>query len=570
MDTGTLNWLWARRIVAAARAGGVRHAVMSPGSRSSPLALAFARHPELETHVVLDERSAAFFALGLASRSRRPVAVVATSGSAPAHWHPAVLEADAAGVPLVLFSADRPPELQHCGANQTTEQPRLFGPAVRAAFDLGAPGPTGLEAVGQRTAMAVDRALWPRCGPVHVNVPFREPLLPNADALDAQGVQPKVPSPVMRSSPAVVLPPDRVAALAGRLGGRRGLIVCGPAAHDGGLARAVAELAGRLECPVLADPLSGLRFGTHDRTYVLGHYDAFLRGPAWAGDAGPEWVLRLGRMPVSRALSDYLAMHPEAEHWLVTEAGDWPDPLHRAHRVIHASPAWLCRELAAVVEAPVPKAWTSAFLGHEARVSEWLEEHAAELPLEWQVLRALPGPLHEGTWVFCANSLVIRDVDAVLAGGGRALHLTGQRGLSGIDGNLSSAAGVAQAGRQGVVALVGDLATFHDLTGLGLVADRDVTVVVFNNRGGGIFDLLPQAALPEHERLWRTPQPWSLKRAAHLFGLPYRRVEDAEDFGRTLLVARRKRKAAMIEVRVDAVHSAQARRACWKWAEAMQ
>jgi 2-succinyl-5-enolpyruvyl-6-hydroxy-3-cyclohexene-1-carboxylate synthase len=281
-------------------------------------------------------------------------------------------------------------------------------------------------------------------------------------------------------------------------------------------------------------------------------------------------VLRIGAMPVSRPLNEYLAMHPEAEHWLVTEAGDWPDPVHRTRRVIHASPAALCRALAAAVETPVPTAWTSTFLAQEARVSDWLEERAAELPLEWRVLRALPAPLRDGTWIFCANSLVIRDVDAVLAGGGQRLRLTGQRGVSGIDGHLSTAGGLAAAGGAGVVALVGDLATFHDLTGLGLLAQRDVTVVVFNNGGGGIFDLLPQAELPEFERLWRTPRPWSLRRAAHLFGLPYRRVEDAEDFGRTLLAARRKPGPAMIEVRVDPARGVEARKACWKWAEGLQ
>lgn len=572
MDTGTLNWIWARRVVAAACAGGVRHAVISPGARSSPLALACGRAEGLSAHVVLDERSAAFFALGLALQTRAPVLIVATSGSAPAHWHPAVVEAAAAQVPLVLLSADRPPELHDCGANQTTEQRGLFGAHVRADVDLGAPHPAGLEAVALRVAAAVDRALWPQPGPVHVNAPFREPLLPEAEALEAVPAPGGgLPRPVMRSAPRIVLPRDRVQAMARRLSGRPGLIVCGPRPGTrGGLAEAVAELAERLACPVLADPLSGLRFGAHDRTYVIGGYDAFLRSRAWAGSARPEWVLRIGALPVSRVLAEYLAMHPEAEHWLVVESGDWPDPGHRARRVVHANPAWLCRALAGAVEKPVPKAWAARFLEQEVRVSEWLEEHEADLPMEWRALAALTVVVEDGTTVFCGNSLVVRDVDSFLNGGSRVLHFVGQRGVGGIDGHLSVAAGLAAGGASGVVALVGDLAAFHDLTGLGLLRERDVTVVVFANGGGGIFDLLPQAGLPEHERLWRTPQPWSLKRAARLFGLPFRRVEEADDFAKALLAARRVTGPAMIEVRVDLMHSLEARRSFWRWAEALQ
>ena len=569
-ETGRLNWLWARHLIAAARAGGVQDAVLSPGSRSSPLALACERHPRLTTHVIVDERSAAFFALGLARRSGRPVLVVATSGSAPAHWHPAVVEAEAAGIPLLLMSADRPPELHHCGANQTTEQYGILAPHVRASLDLGAPAPEALEGAAFRVALAVDRTLWPQPGPVHLNVPFREPLLPPpAELGESASTERAHVRPAMRSRPQIVIPRDRIEAMAARLQGRRGLIVCGPMPPDERFAAAVSALAARLECPVLADPLSGLRYGGHDRTFVLGHYDLFLRGRRWAHAARPEWVLRFGAAPVSVALARYLRMHREAEHWLVVEAGDWPDPEHCAGQVVHASPAWLCEALAASVRDPVAKAWTSGFLAQECRVAEWLEEHAGALPLEWEVLRRLPALLDD-TSVYCGNALVVRDVDAVLGGGGSRLQLFGQRGVSGIDGNLSLAAGLSAAGEEGVVALVGDLAVLHDLTGLGLLGGRAVATVVFSNGGGGIFGLLPQAELPEYERLWRTPQPWSLEQAAQLFRIPYHRVASGDEAAKAILAWRSAGGPVLIDVQIDAERSLAARRSCWRWAEAAE
>ncbi|TSA42012.1 MAG: 2-succinyl-5-enolpyruvyl-6-hydroxy-3-cyclohexene-1-carboxylic-acid synthase, partial [Betaproteobacteria bacterium] len=274
IDLAHTNLHWALTLIDGLAAAGVAHAVISPGSRSTPLALACELHPRIETHVVLDERSAAFFALGLAKAGNAPAAVIGTSGSAPANWLPAVIEANYGAVPLILLSADRPPELRECGANQTVDQVKLFGGHVRFAFDLGVAeqSPEALRHVAMRARQAVDQSRWPLPGPVHLNVPLREPLVPSGKMdFDFSGCAAGV------AYPTLIPPAAALAQLAEELSGAPGLIVCGAMAASPGFAAAVAELAGRLGCPVLADPLSGLRFGEHDRCRILTRYDAFLR-----------------------------------------------------------------------------------------------------------------------------------------------------------------------------------------------------------------------------------------------------------------------------------------------------
>ena len=313
-NTARDNVLWAWTLIDALAAGGVAHAVISPGSRSTPLALACLRHPGVETSIQVDERSAAFFALGLAKARHQPVVLVCTSGSAPAHWYPAVIEADMGGTPLILLSADRPPELRGCGANQATDQNHLFGSHVRAFHELPCAdgGADMLRWLRALAARVVDQSRWPLPGPVDVNVPLREPLLPDGPwpALQAAPVA-AVSYPVMN------LPPEAAQSLAGELAGGRGLMVCGASVFDAEFPAALADLADKLACPVLADPLANLRFGAHRNGPVLSRYDAFLRGADAAEALHPDWVLRFGAMPVSKPLQRFLDGLTEVPQLLV-------------------------------------------------------------------------------------------------------------------------------------------------------------------------------------------------------------------------------------------------------------
>jgi 2-succinyl-5-enolpyruvyl-6-hydroxy-3-cyclohexene-1-carboxylate synthase len=505
IDTGTLNFLWSQAMVAGFAAAGVTHAVISPGSRSTPLALAILRQPGLDCTVAVDERSAAFFALGIAKASRRPVVLLATSGTAPANWLPAVVEASLAGVPMLLVSADRPPELHGCGANQTVEQAAMFAPYVRASHAPGAPvagfDPPWLHRLAAR---AVEQANWPHPGPVHVNQPFREPLVPAGDTPPGASLP-----PIALDRPRLLPDDDAIRDLAGQLSGRRGVIVCGEQPFAAGIADAVAALAARLDSPILAEPLSNLRFGAHDRSRLLVRYNLWLGDRPAACEDCPDWVLRFGAWPVTRNLQDYLAA--AGEQIVVDPWPRWSDPAHQVTRMLRADPKALCQALLAQQLAPAPPDW-------RARLA--VRERGAQDATTAHFIACLIDVLPDGHAVFVGNSLAIRQLDSYAGTSGKTLRFFGNRGASGIDGNVSTALGIAAAGGP-VVALVGDLTLQHDLGGLALAGGLDAVIVAVNNGGGGIFDYLPQSVLPEFVRGWRTPQNIDFAAAANTFGLRF-------------------------------------------------
>jgi 2-succinyl-5-enolpyruvyl-6-hydroxy-3-cyclohexene-1-carboxylate synthase len=561
-DTGADNLAWAGHLVDALVAAGVTRAVLSPGSRSTPLALAWLRHPGARTFVHVDERAAGFFALGLARGSGTPVALVATSGSAPAHWLPAVIEANHSATPLLLLSADRPAELQDCGANQTVDQVKLFGSHARA-FHQTAEATRSPERVRQLRwlmSRAADEALHPLPGPVHVNVPFREPLLP-------AGEPPPLPHhaapPLTVHHPLLAPDPQAVNAIAALLAGRAGIIVCGPLPADSAFAAAVAELAAQLGSVILADPLSNLRFGPHDRSRVLARYDAFLRhGFVYEGTL--QWVLRFGAAPVSKPLTQLLE-RLAVPQVLVSADGRWLDPMHRATCVLHADPAPACHALSCAIERPFEADLLPPLRALESHAEAAARRLAGAEPLfEADVIDTLLSSLPDGARLYAGNSMVIRDLDGFSGSGGKRLTLYGSRGASGIDGNVATALGIAAAGEGPLAALLGDLALFHDLNALHAARDADALLVVLNNGGGGIFGYLPQAALPEFERGWLTPADLDIGGAARVFGVPHRRAASAAEFSRALGELLPQPGVRLIEALIDREASLARHRAYWE------
>lgn len=560
METGDLNFRWASTLLEALVHAGVRHAVISPGSRSTPLTLACARHPRLTTWVLPDERTAAFFALGLARSSGEPPLVVSTSGTAPAHWYPAVIEASQDLQPLVLVSADRPAELQGCGANQTIDQTALFGRHVRAFVQLPEPqhDNRGLLRLAGTIASAMDQVRWPTPGPVHINLPVHEPLVPGTPGAAPSGLA--APVSVHRAA----LTPARAVTdgLARAFSGRPGVIACGRGDFDQAFPAAVTELARRLGCPILADPLSGLRYGPHERSRVLASYDAFLRQERFVTDHRPEWVLRFGAAPVSKSLQGYLDLDAPGETTLVVPHGPWPDPGRRATRVIHADPSQVCIALAEAVESPAPEAWWHDFREADTRARTLLWE-GAEAPLDLASLRFVGSNCPEDTAIFCGNSMVIRDVDTAMPGGPQRLRLLGNRGASGIDGNVSTTLGLAASWRGAVVGLLGDLALYHDMNGLLAARGLDATLVVYNNGGGAIFDHLPQRDLPELERYWLTPTGLNLEHLTELFGIRHSRIGSIGEFETVFAECVGRPGVDLIEVVVDRQLSVAGHREYW-------
>lgn len=521
--------------VAALVASGVRHACITPGSRSTPLTVAFARHPGIKVWLHLDERSSSFFALGLARATAAPVALVCTSGTAASNYHPAVVEANQSRIPLIVCTADRPQRLRDVGADQTIDQVRMFGSNVRWAMDLALPSPSGpapryFEGCADR---AVRSAMAPLPGPVHLNFPFEEPLLPPPGELTTHANGSTPSSAAIR--PVSVAPDvDSVsAAVAALRGARRPMIVAGP--ETGGLpADAIVALAARLDAPVLADPLSGVRLGPHDRSRVLDSYDAIVRDPR-ATNLPPDAVIRFGGVPTSKALNQLLAGLGGTTQILCDHWGSWRDPEQVSTHVVHGDAGLVADALAEGVSGPGDPGWLSAWVERNGRARDAMQAATASFaePFEGRVFTELQSALPAGTTVVVGNSMPVRDADSFLVSDAKPLAIVGNRGVNGIDGMTSTALGAAAAATGPVVMVIGDVSFYHDLNGLWAAKrhNLDLTIVLVNNNGGGIFHYLPQAAHDDiFEEWFGTPPDLDFAPVIGMYGGRHVVVQDWRSF----------------------------------------
>ncbi len=556
-DQGTENLLWADALIDGLVSAGVSRAVISPGSRSTPLVLAASRH-EIKTWTQVDERCAAFFALGLAKHNQSPVAVIATSGSAPAHWYPAVIEANYSGTPLILLSADRPPELQGCGANQTIDQTQLFNRQVRAFYDPGPPrsGNKALEQIKDMGIDAVHHAMGQNPGPVHINLPFREPLIPDAIPAPIHN-QRKIPTAKQHQP----VDHDQVERILAIISKGPGVIVCGPSTPGGDFPPAVAELARRLHVPILADPLSNLRFGAHGQSNIICNYDGFLRKQSFIERHRPEWALRFGAMPVSKALTQYL-QHSAPATILCAPRGDWPDPLHQTEEMVRSDPLGLCSQLMEMDLQTDPSEWLLHFQQADKQVNTILLDNDTDTPCEDILIPELIQAIPADSILFSSNSLAIRHLDSWSGCGAKPLRIMANRGASGIDGNISTLLGIAASVNRPAFGLLGDLACYHDMNGFLATPGIDGVIVVLNNGGGGIFDRLPQAKLEQFEQHWLTPTNLDFSKIADLYSLNFHRVVRQSEFSPALDAATQESGISMIEVVIDREQSV-ARHKAW-------
>ena len=529
----------ARTLVDEFARAGLTHAVLAPGSRSAPLALALADDTRIHLHVHLDERSAAFFALGTAKASGRPVLVLCTSGTAAAHFHPAVLEADHSRVPLIVCTADRPAELRHTGAPQTTDQVHLYSGAVRFFADIPADGDPAARAAWRPIAARLwAEAAGPPAGPVHLNIAFREPLVPpGSDSLAAAAaVEPGRPDgrPWVVSHPASPSPPrpDAAAGITDRIrAARRGLVVAGWGAPAG-----VRRTASALGWPLLADPISGHRQAA-DEAPVITTYEALLRVPGFAEKHRPDFVIRFGGPLTSKVATAWLdARVPQI---LVDPDGAWVDPQRAAAERVGALPD-LADGRAQGEGAAIPE-WRNAWAHAEAVARRTLDAFldGDDEPFEGRVARdvaAVCATSAAQPALVVASSMPVRDLEAFA--GQAPEHVFANRGVNGIDGLVSTVLGVAAGGGGPVVGLLGDLAFLHDAGGLlgSPARELDAVFVVVDNGGGGIFSFLPQADLPSDrfELLFGTPPGAAVADVAGAYGIPAERVERAGDVGPAL------------------------------------
>jgi len=538
-----------RRFAAALASGladlGVRQAVISPGSRNTPLLAGFAAEERITKWPLIDERVAGFFATGLAKATGQPVALVCTSGTAAAEYHPAIVEASQSDVPLIVLTADRPEELRGVGAPQTIDQISLYGTAVRLFADALPPDPETAEATAADVAFdAWAHATAPPPGPVHINLPFREPLL-----------EEPAPHPAPAATPLVDnAPTPDLSSLASGLAGRRGLIVAGRS-NDPGFAAACAHLADRISFPILADPLSGLRFGDHSLDFVLGSGD--LLATAGALDLlRPEVVLRFGPVPTSKSVWAWLQANPDVEQILIDIQSR--DATRTASTILEISETAAATALAAAAGDTSPPAdWASPWLelndAVATRVAGLLS--AADFPNEPEIARIVVGAAPEGTVLTVGSSMPIRDFDAFGGKAAKSMRVFGNRGANGIDGVVAAALGTAAAGAA-AIAIVGDVSMVHDIGSLGAAAHLGlpITIIVVNNDGGGIFHFLPQSdpnilARETFEKYLTTPHGTDFVRVAGSFGVEAQDVSDRDQLA--ALVATPVVGPRLLQIRTD-------------------
>jgi 2-succinyl-5-enolpyruvyl-6-hydroxy-3-cyclohexene-1-carboxylate synthase len=507
---------------------GVRHACTSPGSRSTPLVLSLAREPRLRATSHLDERCGAFFALGSAKATGIPSVLACTSGTAVVNYAPAVVEAYEARVPLLVLTADRPPELRDVGAGQTIDQVKVFGRAAKWYIEIDdAPAtPARMRWLRQLACRAVWTAVGDRPGPVHLNFALREPLVLDEplDAGEPGGGGRPDGRPWTDRAAARALMPAGLEALQERLeAARQPLFVAGRMERVPPAGPRVVELAERLCVPLLADPLSQARSGA-----AIAHYDAFLRDADWAAAHTPDLVVRFGDLPTSKPLRTWLSTLEDVEQIAVDAEAGWQDPAAVVSLVVQADAASLCSLLSRRPVAPAPASWRGAWrAADEAARDAIAATLGAEGLCEPAVAAALGRELPPDAIVVVAASMPIRDVESFFATRPDPPRVLSNRGANGIDGTASTAFGIAAAVDGPVVLLTGDVTLLHDLGGL-LAARRlglQLTIVCINNDGGGIFHFLPVAnATDAFEEHVATPHAIDLEAVANVFGLAHERA----------------------------------------------
>jgi 2-succinyl-5-enolpyruvyl-6-hydroxy-3-cyclohexene-1-carboxylate synthase len=541
---------------------GMTDACTSPGSRSAPLVLALAREPGLRTWSHVDERCAGFFAVGLAKATGRPAAVAVTSGTAAAELAPAVHEAREARVPMVVLTADRPPELRNVGAGQTIDQVELYGRAAKWFFEVG-DHEASAERVAWMRALAC-RAYWTalegRPGAVHLNFPLREPLVPGGPVPEPRPGRPGRAPWRDRAPARAAAEPESLERLAGAVRERsRGAIVCGRWERDRRLGGVVAAFAEATGYPVLADPLSGARLGGS-----VAAYDALLRDQGFAAARVPELVLRIGDLPTSKPLRAWLAGPAgSALHVGLDPEGVLHDPEAVLDFTLAADPAAVLAELSALTDRAADAEWIEAWRRADRAASAALDEALGDALSEPRVAAELGHWLPGEATLFVASSMPIRDVETFFPARDAPPRVLSNRGANGIDGTVSSALGAAAAGAGPVVLLIGDVALAHDVGGL-LAVRRlglELKVVLLDNGGGGIFDFLPIAGEADvFEQHVATPTGLDFAKVAAAYGLAHRLVTTTQE----LRAGLGEPGAAILEVRGDRTANVALHRAAWE------
>jgi 2-succinyl-5-enolpyruvyl-6-hydroxy-3-cyclohexene-1-carboxylate synthase len=576
------NYFWAETFIRELASIGVKYACISPGSRNTPLTLAAAYNKNIKSYVHIDERCSAFFALGLAKASETPVVVISTSGTATAELYPAIIEAYQHRVPLIICTADRPPELLDVGANQTINQNNLYKNHIRWFFDAGLPEPIPrrLKHIKALAKRAVFESLIRSRGPVHINFPFRKPFEPDVftdeigdEVLELSNLVIAEKRDLYKETEKDVLAEKwfkEVASLLIKY--EKGLIIAGPENYNPLFHNACQALAEILNYPVLADGASQLRFGKHSKKNIISNFEGFLRAEKFAKNLQPDIIIQFGRTMISKALDGFLEKC-NSIRFIINEYGDWFDPSNRANAAFACKPYLFCKMMKDFLHSKNFKRnsgkWLKKFKDADETALEVKNRliNNSKFPNECRIIDEIVQLLPDGSQLMISNSMPIRDFDYFASNISKNITVYNNRGASGIDGILSTALGIAKANKVPTFLLTGDSAFYYDMNAL-LSARKysiPLIIVLINNNGGGIFEVLPVSKYGKvFKEYFVAPHDLDFAPFVKTFGGIYKLVESWQDFKEKFYKALKEKNFSVIEIRTDAAKSLKLRENFWK------
>lgn len=535
---------------------GLEHVVISPGSRSTPLAMMFCEHASIQEWIVVDERSAAYFALGIAKRTKKSVALLCTSGTAAANYYPAIIEAHYNRVPLIILTADRPHELRDVGAPQAIDQIKMYGDHVKWFQEMPLPEMNGemLQYVRTVANRAIQISNNDHPGPVQLNFPFREPLIPDFSLENIWGEKVDIEPFEVAEGKRQLSKEKREELYTQLKNATKGLIVCGPQENPY-LAGAIARLSEAWEIPVLADPLSQLRGGKHSKAYIIENYDAMFRSEEIRKRLKPDFILRFGAMPISKAYSFYAQEHADSLHFVVDSSFSYRQPTKQRTLFLYDDPILLIEEwLKISADKQIDRNWFNEWKIYNEYTAKLIQQTKTNPLTEGEAVRTLVEVLPDSSILYVGNSMAVRDLDTFFLRTDKQIHLLANRGASGIEGLISSALGASISTERNVTLILGDLSFYHDLNGLHIAKhyDIDLTILLINNNGGGIFSFLPQAKEKKHfEKLFGTPLDLDFQPIVKAYGGTYKRVREADELRQALKKSYETKGLSVVEVRTD-------------------
>ena len=566
------NTFWCDVFVHRLAELGVHYACISPGSRSTPLTLAFASNKSINLFPIIDERSSAFFALGIAKNTQSPVAVVTTSGTAVAELYPAIIEAYYQRVPLIICTADRPPALRNSGANQTINQQNIFKNHIRYFADAGLPNLKNLNFIYDLADKLIINSSMIDKGPVHVNFSFEKPFEPRSytDKIEIGKIQ-KIfskSSLVLNQKKQSAIDFDSLTKIFHST--VRGLIIVGSNNYNKDFTKNLVQFSKTFGYPIYADGSSSLRFGNHSKKYFIDNFTAFVRVKDFQKYFDPKLIIQFGGTPTSNVLLEFFK-NSKAEKILVNEFGDRNDPSHTAKKIFAINPTEFCSSILRNIGRNIKRdsCWLIDFQVMNKKASELKNKliNNAKFPFEGRVANELIKSLPKKSNLMISNSLPIRDIDFFASSNNKSINIFSNRGASGIDGINSTALGIAKTSKEPTYLLIGDLAFYHDMNGLhnAIKYRIPLTVILINNNGGGIFESLPISNYREFLlENFVTPLELDLSKLVKAYGGNYIRIKSWKIFNSVISSSKKNKKITVLEIRTNARKSKEQREKYWK------